>query len=225
MPITVATSTLLSATRNRPGSAARCEGRYGRRAIAATRRRRPRRGCRAPDRRRSPASLRRCSASRCGSRTARAAASPGHIARSPVSTSRGRCTASRRGRSSRRGADRARIAMRRSRTASSADVPNLRDSGNRLWESSTSSRTYTAEPGAAAASLRSSPSESNANRHTPRATASRMCCLGLDRVAEQDVLGSHADRFERARARTRRRSRSRHRGRRASRAPAGRRCT
>ena len=69
--------------------------------------------------------------------------------------------------------------MLRSRTASSADVPNLRDSGNRLWESSTSSRTYTAEPGAAAASLWSSPSESSANRQTPRATACRMCCSGF----------------------------------------------
>ncbi len=32
--MTVATSTLLSATRNRPGSAASCAGRYGRRAMA-----------------------------------------------------------------------------------------------------------------------------------------------------------------------------------------------
>ena len=88
-------------------------------------------------------------------------------------------------------------AMLSSRTASSADVPNLRDSGNRLWESSTSSRTYTAEPGAAAGQLVELAFGVDREAPHPSVDGPPDVLLGFHGVAEQDVLGSHADRFER----------------------------
>ena len=51
--------------------------------------------------------------------------------------------------------------------------------------------------GRPSASLRSSPSESSANRHTPRVTAPTNVLVGLDGVAEQHVRRPNADRVER----------------------------
>src|SRR3954447_12729825 len=60
-----------------------------------------------------------------------------------------------------------------------ASAPNFRDKGKTLPESSTRTRTYTADPGAQRAILSSSPSESMANRHTPASYAARTCVAGL----------------------------------------------